>query len=80
MSKKLLIALLIITSTITIAFAEEMSDDVKEGELVQKYTEEYIDLEEAKRLGLETKKVEEVEEEVIENHKKLEKPQILQKN
>ena len=80
MSKKLFMALSIIISLSSYIVAETITlrnEDVKDGELVEKYTEEYIDLKEAEKLGV---KVEEITEDKIQNHKKLEKPKILEKN
>ena len=57
-------------------YLEEYSSNEDEGELIDRYTEEYIDIEEAKALGL---KLQEVEIEEQEHHDKLQQHKVLPK-
>lgn len=80
MSNRFFTYLLATAITLNSALAIGMSDEENyegesEGELIERYTEQYIDIEEAKRLGLELK---EVKVEKQENHDKLEQTQLPQ--
>ena len=82
MLNRVLIYLLTIAFMLNNAMAIGMNDDESyeeeenEGQLVERYVEEYIDIEEAKALGLKLKKVK-VEKQ--EHHNKLEQLEVLSK-
>ena len=81
MLNKIFIYLLLTAFMLNSAIAIGMNDDESyeeesEGELVERYVEEYIDIQEAKALGLKLKKVK-VEKQ--EHHDKLEQTKISSK-
>lgn len=72
----LLVTAFMLNSAIAIGMSDDESYEEKEnnGRLVERYMEEYIDIEEAKALGL---KLKEVKVEKQEHHNKLEQLEVL---
>lgn len=70
-----LITAFILSSSIAIGMSDDESyeEEENQGELIERVTEEYIDVKEAKALGLELK---EVKVEKQENHDKLEQTDL----
>ncbi len=74
----LLTIIFILNSAMAIGMSDEESyeEEENEGQLIERYVEEYIDIEEAKALGL---KLKEVKIEKQEHHDKLEQTKLSPK-